>query len=100
MNPQEELLERGVANIIPNKNVLLGKLRAGKKLNIYFGIDPTSTKIHLGHAVPLRKLQKFAKDNHTGGRYCCDSDRGSDSPDGAAGGAGKPIRRTRSSKPR
>lgn len=64
MNNIEELLERGVANIIPNKNVLLGKLRAGKKLNIYLGIDPTSTKIHLGHTVPLRKLQKFAESGH------------------------------------
>lgn len=64
MNDIEELLERGVANIIPNKSVLLGKLRAGKKLNIYFGIDPTSTKIHLGHAVPLRKLNNFAKQGH------------------------------------
>lgn len=64
MNDIDELVERGVANIIPNKNVLLGKLRAGKKLNIYFGIDPTSTKIHLGHAVPLRKLQKFAEKGH------------------------------------
>lgn len=64
MNDVKELLTRGVANIIPNKNVLLGKLRAGKKLNVYFGIDPTSTKIHLGHAVSLRKLQSFAKDGH------------------------------------
>lgn len=64
MNDLVELLERGVANIIPNKNVLLGKLRAGKKLNTYFGIDPTSTKIHLGHTVPLRKLQKFAENGH------------------------------------
>lgn len=65
MNDIDQLLERGVSNIIPNKNVLLGKLRAGKKLNIYFGIDPTSTKIHLGHAVPLRKLQKFAEKGHS-----------------------------------
>lgn len=64
MDSIEELLERGVANIIPNKSVLLGKLRAGKKLNIYLGIDPTSTKIHLGHTVPLRKLQKFAESGH------------------------------------
>nr|MBI5455559.1 tyrosine--tRNA ligase [Candidatus Levybacteria bacterium] len=60
----EELLERGVANIISNKNVLLGKLRAGKKLNVYLGIDPTSTKLHLGHAVVLRKLNAFAKNGH------------------------------------
>lgn len=64
MNDQEELLTRGVANIIPNKNVLLGKLRAGKKLNVYLGIDPTSTKLHLGHAVVLRKLNAFAQNGH------------------------------------
>jgi tyrosyl-tRNA synthetase len=57
---REEILTRGVANIIPNQAVLLGKIRAGKKLNIYLGIDPTSTRLHLGHAVTLRKLQQFA----------------------------------------
>ncbi len=64
MNEFEEILTRGVANIIPGKNALKGKLDNGLKLNIYFGIDPTSTKIHLGHAVPLRKLQQFAKKGH------------------------------------
>jgi tyrosyl-tRNA synthetase len=28
------------------------------------GIDPTATRIHLGHAVPLRKLQEFARGGH------------------------------------
>ncbi|MBI3984628.1 MAG: tyrosine--tRNA ligase [Candidatus Levybacteria bacterium] len=60
MKQVEEILTRGVANIIPNKNMLAGKLMSGKKLNIYLGIDPTSTKIHLGHAVVLRKLNQFA----------------------------------------
>ncbi len=64
MDKPSEIVERGVANVIPDKNVLLGKLRATKKLNIYFGIDPTSTKIHLGHAVALRKLQQFADLGH------------------------------------
>ena len=64
MDSVEELLERGVANIIPNINVLLGKLRTGKKLNVYLGIDPTSTKLHLGHAVVLRKLNAFAQKGH------------------------------------
>lgn len=59
-----ELLTRGVANIIPNKKALEEALSTGKKLNIYLGIDPTATKIHLGHAVPLRKLQKFAEMGH------------------------------------
>ena len=64
MDKVEELLTRGVANIIPNKDQLAGKLRANKKLNVYLGIDPTSTKIHLGHAVVLRKLNSFAKLGH------------------------------------
>lgn len=64
MNEYEELLTRGVANIIPGKKELFGKLASGKKLNIYLGIDPTSTKLHLGHAVPLRKLNEFAKKGH------------------------------------
>ena len=64
MDKIEELLTRGVANIIPNKGELETKLRSGKKLNIYLGIDPTSTKIHLGHAVSLRKLQAFADLGH------------------------------------
>ncbi len=64
MKQIEEILTRGVANIIPNKNILAGKLMSGKKLNIYLGIDPTSTKIHLGHAVVLRKLNQFALLGH------------------------------------
>lgn len=64
MDTIEELLTRGVANIIPGKEELRKRLQSDKKLNIYFGIDPTSTKIHLGHAVALRKLQAFAKLGH------------------------------------
>src|SRR6266404_1813192 len=59
----DELLTRGVANIIPNKAELKKRLE-GSKLNIYLGIDPTATKIHIGHAVPLRKLQQFAEMGH------------------------------------
>ncbi len=64
MNVNDELLTRGVANIIPGKKELKGKLDNGKKINVYLGIDPTSTKIHLGHAVALRKLNEFAKKGH------------------------------------
>ncbi len=64
MDAIEELLTRGVANIIPGKKELKEKLRTGEKLNIYLGIDPTSTRIHLGHAVALRKLQAFSELGH------------------------------------
>ena len=60
MDAIEELLTRGVENIIPNKEKLRELLGRGKKLNVYLGIDPTATQIHLGNAVPLRKLQRFA----------------------------------------
>lgn len=60
----DEVLTRGVVNIIPNKNDLEKVLKSGKKLNIYLGIDPTSTRIHLGHTVPLRKLQALSQLNH------------------------------------
>ena len=64
MDKIEELLTRGVSNIIPGKKELEKVLRSGKKLNIYLGIDPTATKIHLGHAVNLRKLQLFVELGH------------------------------------
>ncbi len=64
MDKIEELLTRGVANIISGKEELKKVLTSGKKLNIYLGIDPTMTKIHLGHTVPLRKLQQFAELGH------------------------------------
>ncbi|GIW61780.1 MAG: tyrosine--tRNA ligase [Patescibacteria group bacterium] len=60
----DEILTRGVANIIPSKEELKEVLLSGRKLNIYLGIDPTANKIHLGHAVPLRKLQQFADFGH------------------------------------
>lgn len=64
MTDIDELLTRGVTNIIPSKDELKKLLGSGKKLNIYLGIDPTATHIHLGHAVPLRKLQQFADLGH------------------------------------
>jgi tyrosyl-tRNA synthetase len=59
----DELLTRGVANIIPSKEGL-EKVLNTRKLNIYVGIDPTAVNIHLGHAVFLRKIQKFAENGH------------------------------------
>lgn len=64
MNELDDVLSRGVANVISSKQNLEKALLDGRKLNIYLGIDPTSTRIHLGHAVSLRKLQKFATLGH------------------------------------
>ena len=64
MDKIEELLTRGVANIIPGKKELEKVLRSKKKLNVYLGIDPTATRIHLGHSVVLRKLEAFVQLGH------------------------------------
>ncbi|MBI1934154.1 tyrosine--tRNA ligase [Candidatus Peregrinibacteria bacterium] len=58
-----DLLTRAVANVIPRK-LAEEKLQSGKKLRIYWGIDPTGSKLHLGHTVPLRKLQTFVDAGH------------------------------------
>ena len=64
MDKTYELSTRGVEHIIPGKDELEKVLRSGKKLNVYLGIDPTAIHIHLGHAVPLRKLQAFVELDH------------------------------------
>ena len=59
----KELLEKGVENIYPSREALEEILISGKKLRIYTGIDPTG-KLHLGHAVLLRKLLQFQNLGH------------------------------------
>ncbi len=60
----DEVLTRRVTNIIPSKKLLEDLLNDGKKLNVYLGIDPTATRIHIGHAVALKKLQEFVDLGH------------------------------------
>lgn len=59
----DELLSRGVEMIYPTKEALRQVLLSGKKLKIYTGIDPTG-KLHIGHAVILRKLRQFQELGH------------------------------------
>lgn len=59
----DNVLSRGVSEILPNKNGL-AKIMTEKKIRLYLGIDPTGAFLHLGHAVGLRKLQQFAELGH------------------------------------
>lgn len=63
MTHADELLSRAVTDVVPRA---LGeaKLKSGKPLRLYLGIDPTGAKLHLGHSVPLRKLKAFADAGH------------------------------------
>lgn len=61
--PSPDLLTRSVAKVIPQK-LAEEKLASGKKLRVYWGIDPTGTRMHLGHTIPMRKLMQFANQGH------------------------------------
>jgi len=60
---QNLLLRRGVAEIIV-ENEMIELLRAGKKLRLKEGFDPSFPDIHLGHMVSLRKLRQFQELGH------------------------------------
>ncbi len=59
----EELLTRAISDVVPRK-LAEAKLKSGKPMRLYWGIDPTGAKIHLGHSVPLRKMRAFQDAGH------------------------------------
>lgn len=59
----DELLTRGIEDIIVKED-LKKALQSGQMLRVKLGIDPTGPKIHLGRAIPLRKLREFQKLGH------------------------------------
>lgn len=65
IEPEEQvrIIASGTAQIVPEE-ALLKKIKQGKSLNIKLGVDPTAPDIHLGHAVPLRKLRTFQDLGH------------------------------------
>lgn len=58
-----EILTRGIEDIFV-KEELKTLLLSGKQLRIKLGVDPTGPKIHLGRAIPLRKLREFQRLGH------------------------------------
>ena len=60
---QLHIIASGASEIVP-ESALEEKLKRGKPLNIKLGVDPTAPDIHLGHAVPLRKLRQFQDLGH------------------------------------
>lgn len=60
----DEFLTRGVENIYPNREFVEARLREGKQLSIYLGIDPTGPTLHLGNAIILKKLKELQDLGH------------------------------------
>src|SRR5438552_14678715 len=65
MRPDEALafLKEGAAQII-SESELREKLALGRPLRVKFGVDPTSSDIHLGYTIVLRKLRQFQELGH------------------------------------
>lgn len=63
MDEINELLTRGVAEILPSKEGL-EKLMSERKITLYQGYDPSSPHLHLGQLAGLRKLAKFQALGH------------------------------------
>jgi tyrosyl-tRNA synthetase len=65
MQPDEALafLKQGAAQII-SEDELRSKLAVGRPLRVKLGVDPTTSDIHLGHSVVLRKLRQFQDLGH------------------------------------
>jgi tyrosyl-tRNA synthetase len=43
---------------------LTAKLKKGRPLRVYLGVDPTATSLHIGHMVPVLKLRQFQDLGH------------------------------------
>jgi tyrosyl-tRNA synthetase len=59
----QTLMERGTVDVVVKEH-LQDRLTSGKKLRVKFGIDPTGSGLHIGHAVPLKKLRQFQDAGH------------------------------------
>lgn len=64
---QFEILKLGVDEIISEdelKKKLKKSIETNVPLKVKLGIDPTGSELHIGHAVPLRKLKQFQELGH------------------------------------
>ena len=59
-----EALIKHIDKIYPSKEALGNILKSGRKLTIYWGIDPTSPHIHLAHATNLFVLRRLQNLGH------------------------------------
>ena len=58
-----EVLTRGVAQVLPNQKDL-ANLMSQRKIKLYQGFDPSAPSLHLGNFVGLMKLRQFQKLGH------------------------------------
>lgn len=60
MIEKNSILTRGVDSVLPSRDKLVEFIKENK-VKVYLGLDPTASLLHLGHSIPLRKLNQFAQ---------------------------------------
>ncbi len=60
----DEVLERGVEQVFPDKESLRKKLLSGDRIKLYCGYDPTAPALHIGNAATINKLSQFQQLGH------------------------------------
>jgi len=58
----DEDLKKAMTNELRER--LISAEKAGRPLRVYCGYDPTSTDLHLGHTISMRKLRQFQDLGH------------------------------------
>jgi tyrosyl-tRNA synthetase len=58
-----KIISRGAEHIQPQE-ALIEKLKSGRRLRVKLGVDPSSSDLHIGHAVVLRKMRQFQDLGH------------------------------------
>lgn len=67
VQPQLDILLSGIEEILPYEEFVTKLYMAEKHkrpLRIKYGADPSAPDLHLGHTVPIRKLQQFQESGH------------------------------------
>ena len=62
-----DILMRGAEHVVPEgglRDKLEASAKEGRPLRVKLGVDPTSSDLHIGHAVVLRKMRAFQDLGH------------------------------------
>ena len=69
----DEELKQAMTNELRQR--LMDAEKEGRPLRVYCGYDPTSTDLHLGHTITMRKLQQFQELGHQADRLAEERDQ-------------------------
>ena len=60
----DNFLEKGVAEIFPDKASLKKRMMSGKSMRVYCGFDPSAPSLHIGNAILINKLGELQRLGH------------------------------------